>query len=117
MEKGPSSSDFEVDSRDTHLQAKVRTARMVDNARVGATALALLMAMTVLGVSANTLAVYDYTSMPQDYMLALWPDEFNIRPTVSLVVGSVIIVIANIAALCFSKVPSVSLHTSPKNDG
>jgi len=113
MEKGQSStSDFEVASRDTHLHSKVRSLRMVDNARVGATALALLMAITILGVSGNTLAVYDHTRLPGDFnalfSLALWPAEFNIRPTVSLVVGSSIIMVTNIAALCFSKVQSVS---------
>ncbi|KAK4456080.1 hypothetical protein QBC34DRAFT_388873 [Podospora aff. communis PSN243] len=114
MEKGPvSHSDFEVDSRDMHLQSKARSLRMVDNARVGVTALALLMSITILGVSGNTLAVYDHTRLPGDFnslfSLALWPADFNIRPTVALVVGSSIIMVTNIAALCFSKVPSVSL--------
>jgi hypothetical protein len=117
MEKGPAShSDFEVDSRDMHLQSKVRSLRMVDNARVGATALALLMSITILGVSGNTLAVYDHTRLPGDFnslfSLALWPAEFNIRPTVALVVGSSIIMVTNIAALCFSKVPSLRSKTT-----
>ncbi|KAK0711264.1 hypothetical protein B0H67DRAFT_491235 [Lasiosphaeris hirsuta] len=111
MEKGPSSSDFEVDSRDLHLQSKVRTLRAVDSARVATTALALLMGITVLGVSANTLAVYDSTHVPSDFLLSLWPDEFNIRPTISLVIGSVIIVLTNIIALCFSKVQSLRSKT------
>jgi len=117
MEKGPAShSDFEVDSRDMHLQSKVRSLRVVDNARVGATALALLMSITILGVSGNTLAVYDHTRLPGDFnslfSLALWPAEFNIRPTVALVVGSSIIMVTNIAALCFSKVPSLRSKTT-----
>ncbi|KAK5664237.1 hypothetical protein OQA88_453 [Cercophora sp. LCS_1] len=110
MEKGQS-SDFEVDSRDLHLQSKVRSLRIVDNARCGATALALLMSITILGVSANTLSVYDYTHVPSTFMLPLWPDEFNIRPTVSLVIGSVIIILTNVASLCFSKVQSLRSKT------
>jgi hypothetical protein len=119
MEKA-ASSDLDVDSRglhiqqskfdtsDEHLQSKVKTLHLVDNARVGATALALLMGITVLGLSGNTLAVYDHTRLPGDFLFSLWPAEFNIRPTVSLVVGSAIIMVTNIAALCFSKVQSVS---------
>jgi len=105
------SSDFEVESRDLHLQSKMRSLRIVDNARVATTALALLMGITVLGLSGNTLAVYDYTHVPSDFLLSLWPDQFNIRPTISLVVGSAILIVTNIAALCFSKVQSVSRHT------
>lgn len=112
MQKGTrshgSASDFEADSQDLHLQSKMKTLRMVDSARVGVTALALLLGLTVLGVSANTLRVYNDTYIPSDFMLSLWPDEFNIRPTVALVVGSSIIFIANIVALSFDQVRSVS---------
>jgi len=115
MEKGPSHSDFEVDSRDMHLQSRFRALRVIDNARVATTALALLMAITILGVSGNTLAVYDHTRVPSGFnelfSLSLWPAELNIRPTVSLVVGSSIIMVTNIAALCFSKVPSLRSKT------
>ncbi|GAB1320467.1 hypothetical protein MFIFM68171_10677 [Madurella fahalii] len=111
-----SASDFEVDSQDLHLQSKIRTLRMVDSARVGATGLALLLGLTVLGVSANTLRVYNDTHVASDFMLPLWPDEFNIRPTVALVVGSSIVLIANIVALCFDQVRSLrtkaAAHTS-----
>jgi hypothetical protein len=108
MEKGNSTFDFEVDSQDQHLQSKTRALRLVDSVRIGATALALLMGLTVLGVSANTLSVYDSTHVSSDFLLALWPDEFNIRPTVALVVGSAFVIATNIVALCFSKIPSVS---------
>ncbi|KAK3375064.1 hypothetical protein B0H63DRAFT_526349 [Podospora didyma] len=107
MEKGhsqTSGSEFEAESQDLHLQAKVRSIRTLDNARIGTTALALLMGITILGVSGNTLKVYDDTHVPYDFLLPLWPDEFNIRPTVALVVGSAIVTLSNIAALCFSKV-------------
>lgn len=104
-----SASDFEVDSQDLHLQSKVKTLRIVDSARVGLTLLALLMGITVLGVSADALAVYDDTHVHHDFRLPLWPDEFNLRPTVALVVGAAIVVISNSVSLLFSKVQTVSL--------
>jgi len=111
-----SASSFEADSQDRHLQSKLRTVSMVDSARTGTTVLAFLMGLTVLGISANTLRVYQDTHVSQEYMLPLWPDEFNIRPTVSLVIGSVIVLVANIVALCFSHVGSLrakaTAHTS-----
>lgn len=112
-----SSSEFETDSRDQHLQSKIRTACVVDSARIGATVLALLISLSVLGVSANTLRTYDDTKIPSDVEVfpSLWPEEFNIRPTVALVAGSAIIFVTNIVALCFSKVPTVSLTSSAPN--
>ena len=112
-----SSSSVEGDSKDLHLQSKMRTLRALDSARVGTTALALLMGLTVLGISANTLRVYQETHVSAEFMLPLWPDEFNIRPTVSLVIGSTIVLVANIIALAFSQVGAVrppSLSLSPK---
>jgi hypothetical protein len=107
-----SASSFEATSQDLHLESKMRTVRVVDSARAGTTVLALLTGLTVLGISANTLRVYNDTHVAHEFMLPLWPDDFNIRPTVSLVVGSVIVFIANAVALCFSHVGAVSLTNS-----
>ena len=87
----------------------MRTVRMVDSARAGTTVLALLMGLTVLGISGNTLRVYNDTHVAHEFLLPLWPDNFNVRPTVSLVIGSAIVLVANLVAVCFSHVGSVSL--------
>ena len=115
-----SASSFEADSHDRHLESKMRTIRTLDSARVGTTALALLMGLTVLAVSANTLRVYQDTHVSSEFLLPLWPDDFNIRPTVSLLVGSTIVLVSNIVALCFSQVGAVRLpphhhHHSPSS--
>lgn len=116
-EKRPSHSSFSASStspRDAHLASKLRALAAVDGARLAATALALLMGMTVLGVSGNTLAVYDHTKLPAtpagsvSALPGLWPSEFNMRPTVSLVAGSVFVVLAGVAGLVGGKVEAVS---------
>ncbi|AEO69228.1 02660985-ca9f-4cab-8d24-284cf06b8608 [Thermothielavioides terrestris] len=111
-----SASSFEAESQDLHLQSKLRTIRVIDSARVGTTALALLMGLTVLGVSANTLRVYQETHVSPDFLLPLWPAEFNIRPTVALVIGSAVVLVSNIVALCCSQVRTLraraTVHTS-----
>ncbi|KAK0736957.1 hypothetical protein B0T21DRAFT_383042 [Apiosordaria backusii] len=80
---------------DHHLQSKMNSLRTVDTLRVGATGLALLMSLTLLP--------------------PLWPEHFNIRPTVSLVIGSVFIIVSCVASLCCSKISSLrnktTLHT------
>ncbi|KAJ4304356.1 hypothetical protein N0V88_001969 [Collariella sp. IMI 366227] len=111
-----SGSSFEAGSYDPALQSKMRSVRMIDSARVGTTALALLMGLTVLGVSGNMLHVYQETHVASQFQLPLWPEQFNIRPTVSLVIGSTIVLVSNIIALCFSQVQSLrskrTTHTS-----
>lgn len=121
LEKRPSHSSFSASSTsprsDAHLAAKLRALAAVDNARLAATALALLMGMTVLGVAGNTLAVYDHTKLPPapagsvSALPGLWPSEFNMRPTVSLVVGSVFVVLAGVAGLVGGKVKAVSFSS------
>lgn len=100
-------SDFEVDSRDLHLQAKVRALRLVDNIRIGVTSVALLMGVTILGLSANTLSVYSDTHVGSDFFLPLWPDQFDLQPTIALVVGSTVVFLANTVSLVSSKVHHV----------
>lgn len=101
-------SDFEVDSYDAHCPSHARLLKTVDTARVSLTAVALLMSITILGTSADALAVYDATHVPAGFMLPLWPDAFDLRPTVALVVGSSILIIVNLVSLLFSRVQSVS---------
>ena len=115
--KGPAShSDFETDShQDTQYQSRLKAIRLVDSARIGLTGLALLCGLAVLGTSANSLAVYNATHLPREYNFPLWPNKFDLRPTMALVVCSVIVVLANAVSLVFSKVQTVSLApTTPR---
>ncbi|KXH66929.1 hypothetical protein CSAL01_02300 [Colletotrichum salicis] len=104
-------SDFEVDSDDTHYPPHARLLKGVDAARVSLTVVALLMGITILGTSADALAVYDATHVPAGFMLPLWPDAFDLRPTVALVVGSSILIIVNLVSLLFSRVQSLRSRT------
>ncbi|KAK1490254.1 hypothetical protein CCUS01_14524 [Colletotrichum cuscutae] len=104
-------SDFEVDSDDAHYPPHARLLKTVDTARVSLTAVALLMSLTILGTSADALAVYDATHVPAGFMLPLWPDAFDLRPTVALVVGSSILIIVNLVSLLFSRVQSLRGQT------
>ncbi|KAH6661385.1 hypothetical protein BKA67DRAFT_551044 [Truncatella angustata] len=114
--KGPvSTSEFEVDPQDLQHHSHLRTIRLVDGARVGLTLLALLSGITILGTSGHALDVYNNTSLATNFLLPLWPDEFDARPTVALVIGSAIVVLASILSLAFSKTASlrsrVAIHT------
>ncbi|KAI1495762.1 hypothetical protein F5X99DRAFT_414793 [Biscogniauxia marginata] len=106
--KGPASiSVFEVDPRLEQL----RKIHLIDNIRVGLTGFALLCGFTVLGTSSDTLAVYNATNLSGDFHLPLWPDQFDLRPTIALVVGSAVVVFANALSLLFSKVKMLRIRT------
>lgn len=98
----------EVNLQDVQYQKHLKKIRLVDAARVGLTVFALLCGFTVLGTSADTLAVYNSTHLSGEFHLPLWPDQFDLRPTIALVVGSSIVVFVNIVSLLFSKVKVVS---------
>ncbi|KAK7403254.1 hypothetical protein QQX98_010988 [Neonectria punicea] len=102
-----SASNFEVDSEDLRLDSKIRMYRLVDNARLGLTALALAAGITVLGVSADSVAVYHATHVLDDFLLPLWPYNMDFRPTVALVAGSAIVIVTNVISLLASKIQTV----------
>ncbi|KAJ2983482.1 hypothetical protein NUW58_g6243 [Xylaria curta] len=116
-QKGPAStSDFEADPRDLTYRRQQGTIRLLNSVRVGLTGLALLSGITILGTSANAIMVYNNTHVPSDFNLALWPDEFDLRPTVALVAGSSFVLLANLVSLIFSKTRVVSpIHSSISN--
>jgi hypothetical protein len=109
-----SSSTFEVDSdNDRYLERQTRIFKLIEAARVSITALALLCGITVLGLSADAIRVYNSTKLNGDDLLSLWPDSFDMQPAVALVVGSSLVTLASIAALLSSKVPHVSRAPLP----
>ncbi|RYP45523.1 hypothetical protein DL768_008158 [Monosporascus sp. mg162] len=108
-------SEFEIDSQDIQYQSRLKTIRLTDSMRIGLTGLALLSGLAILGTSADTLAVYNATHLPSEYNLPLWPADFDLRPTIALLVGSVIVVLVSAVSLVFSKVQALrsrsTIHT------
>lgn len=103
-----SSSDFEVDSNELQSHSRIRKLHAIHNFRIGLTALALVAGITILGLSADTLSVYNGTHLPDNFMLPLWPESFDLRPTTSLVAGSAIVTAMNAVSLLASKTQFVS---------
>lgn len=111
--KPESTSDIhEFDTPGVEQQKSVQTSRMVESVRLGLTALAFLAGITIVGTSGDTLRVYNITHLGQDFFLALWPNEFDIQPTIALIICGLIILLASLVSLAVSKIPSVSAPQS-----
>jgi hypothetical protein len=114
-----SSVDYEVEAQDaerrSQLQSQNRLLSIVHNSRIALTVLALAAGITILGVSANGLLVYHETYLPADFYLSLWPAQFDLRPTAALIAGGVIVTVANVVSLFFSKIQAVSTCTWQKH--
>lgn len=109
MSRKPSSTpDSDLESHDVPPHPLLRTLHLVDAARGALTAVGLLAGLSVLGVSADALATYRDTHLPPEFRLPLWPEKFNIGPTIALVVCSAVIVVANGASLALCRGKSVS---------
>jgi len=102
---GADAQEFEAPSVEQQKTAKL--ARVVESARLGLTVLALLAAITIVGTAADALAVYNTTHLGHEYLLPLWPTEFNIQPSVALVTCGTIIIIASAVSLVVSKIPAI----------
>lgn len=86
-----------------------RVARTVESIHLALTTLALLAGISIVGVAGDTLSVYNTTHLGKEYLLPLWPNEFDIRPTIALVTCGSIILVSSAIALLVSKLPLVSL--------
>ncbi|KAG4257124.1 hypothetical protein FPRO03_04134 [Fusarium proliferatum] len=102
-----SASNFEADAESVRTNLSFRIYRLIDSARLGLTVLGLAAGLTILGVSADSLAVFHATYVPEDWLLQLWPANLDVRPTVALVVGSALVIVANLVSLIAGKIPTV----------
>lgn len=102
-----SAANFETETQQVELQSKIRLCRIVELSRVGLTALALMASVAILGLSADALKVYNTTHVPPGFLLPLWPDDIDLRPTQALVAAGSIAVAVNVVSLLASKVHSV----------
>jgi hypothetical protein len=98
----------EFETRDAGYEKKIRVARTVESVRLGLTGLAFLAGISIVGVVGDTLSVYNTTHLGEDYLLPLWPSDFDIRPTISLVICGAIVLLASAVSLAVSKLPPVS---------
>jgi hypothetical protein len=106
-EMNAESSSFEAP---TLVQQKnTKMVRVAESVGMGLTVLALLAAITIVVTAADALTVYNSTSLPGEYLLPLWPADFNMRPSVALVASGSIIILASAASLIHAKVSAVSI--------
>ncbi|GKU02469.1 hypothetical protein FLAG1_02196 [Fusarium langsethiae] len=101
-----SASNFETDVESVRTETSFRLYRLIDGARLGLTVLALAAGLTILGLSADTIAVYHATYVPEDWFLQLWPSNFDMGPSIALVVGGALVVVANLVSLIAGKIPT-----------
>jgi len=105
--KAESTSESQEWSPDAGHQKAVRTSRAIESTRLGLTVLALLSAITIVATSADTLGVYNKTHLGEEFFLALWPSDFDIRPTTALVICGTIVILSSAASLAVSRVPAI----------
>ncbi|KAG6252969.1 hypothetical protein E4U24_008502 [Claviceps purpurea] len=67
---------------------------------------ALFAGIVMLGLAADTLSGCNATHLLSDYLLPVWPENLDIRPTYALVAGSGIITVGNAVSLFTSNAPS-----------
>jgi hypothetical protein len=101
-------SDFEEFDTPTQ-KSKPPVTRILESVRLGLTLLALLSAIVIVGTSSHTLGTFHSTHLGEEYLLPLWPADFDLRPTTVLVACSVFIVVFSALSLVASTVPAVSI--------
>lgn len=102
-------TDFsEFDSIDEERAAKSASlVAKLDALRLGMIALAIVSAIAVLGTAGDSLATYHKTALGSGYIISLWPNEFDIRPTTAIVACSVVVLVSSIISLVGFKVSAI----------
>jgi len=100
-------SEFQEFDTSIARPQKSGASRMIESVGLGLTVLALLSSITIVGTAGDTLGVYNKTTLGSEFPLALWPREFDLRPTIVLVTCGAIVMLSSIALLIATKVPAI----------
>ena len=87
----------------------LRRVRILQYVRLGLCAISIALSTTVIACEGHALHVYDATHLKSEWWLPLWPQHFDLRPSVTLLVGSAIVLVASLTYVVISLIPSVSL--------
>ncbi|PBP25237.1 hypothetical protein BUE80_DR003710 [Diplocarpon rosae] len=88
-------------------QQRTGAARLVESVGLGLTVLVLASSIVIVATAGDTLAVYNQTTLGPEFPLALWPRDFDLRPTVALVTCGAIMTLCSVACLLATQVPVV----------
>lgn len=105
--KSEFTTDFQEFDTPDHNAKSAKLTRTIGSVNLGLTVLALLASVTILGTAGDTLSSYNNTTLGSEYIVSLWPADFDIRPTTALVVCSAIVLIASATSLIANSVPAV----------
>ncbi|KAK2630070.1 hypothetical protein QTJ16_000890 [Diplocarpon rosae] len=88
-------------------QQRTGAARLVESVGLGLMVLALASSIAIVATAGDTLGVYNKTTLGPEFPLALWPRDFDLRPTVALVTCGTIMTLCSVAFLLATKVPVI----------
>ena len=101
-------SDFEEEAYNVDTRSKTRHVRIVNAIRISLNVLAFATGLVVLTMAADAKATFNNTSVPPNYLVSLWPYDFNIRPTDALIGTGAIVLIMTCFSFVLSLAPAVS---------
>ena len=106
---GSSSPSYASDEQESKYLARSRSLHWV---KLGLGLVILAAGTTVVGCQAHGLHYYNDTKGYEKWWLALWPENFDLRPTQALLSGGIVIMISTLAFLIVAAFPSVCLCAS-----
>ncbi|KAI9740771.1 MAG: hypothetical protein M1818_004736 [Claussenomyces sp. TS43310] len=103
----------ELDAHDAAVRKSVNKRRTIDSIRLGLTVLSLLLGLTTIGTTADALAVFNRSHVSEDFLLPLWPANFDIGPSIAVMTAGSVVIVASAISILASKVPAVSPSSQP----
>lgn len=107
------SPEYHESSQLDHNERHPGPSRALEASRMGLSIIALASAVGILATSAHNLKIYNDTHVANDFLLPLWPFEFNLGPSIALVACGSIMIVAAMTSLLAGKIPSVRVPRPP----
>lgn len=96
-------------SASSAIEARYLTrVRVLHYVRIALSILSIGLGAAIMGGEGHALQSYKSTHLTDEWWLPLWPQHFDLRSTITLIIGSALVTSFSLAYLVVALLPSVS---------
>jgi hypothetical protein len=85
----------------------LRLLRMIHSGRIVISVVLIAAAAAMVGCEAHALQTYNSTNLSSEWFLPLWPQNFDLRPSIVIMVGGAVIILTSSLYLFCAVLPAV----------
>ena len=108
----PTREEFEEFKGDGPSDSQ-RKIRVIDWSRIVLSLVLIAAGSAIVGCEGHALYTYNLMHLSDQWFLPLWPQHFDLRPSIGILIGGAVVILTSSLSLICALLPAVSDLTAP----